>query len=169
MKESMVEIDGFTHRFQLLGADGKVLDEWDQHNLIPQAGLDFLIQAPFGDTPPITAFYVALLSGNYLPTSASVASDLPANEFVGYSEATRPLWERDYDGVGTLANATNRAQFTFTADRLIYGVVLVSSSAKGSGGGLLLSVVRFASPKQVANGLTLNVVSGVTYVPTNIV
>ncbi len=33
------------------------------------------------------------------------------------SEAQRPAWQHDYDGVSIIDNAADRAIFTFTADR----------------------------------------------------
>ncbi len=171
MSADGIRYNGFRYGFELTDADGAVVESWEQCNLIPQEGLDFLILAPFGDTPTIPAWYVGLFRNPYLPTSATRASDIPSGlgEFVNYSEATRPLWEREYDNVAKLANEGSRARFTFTQDQNIYGAFIVSSSAKGSGSGRLLSVVRFASPRPITNGLTLNVTSGLTYIPTNIV
>ena len=168
---SAIELNGFIHRFELVDARGNALDQWEEHNLIPQAGLDFLIQAPFGDASPISTFYAGLYRNNYLPSAATVAADIPSNmgEFVNYSESQRPTWSRQYDGIGTQDNSADRAQFTFTQDQLIYGAFLVSSSTKGGNNGLLISVVRFASPKQIPAGLTVKMNSGITYLPTNIV
>lgn len=171
MTSSAVILDGFIHRLVILDKDGNVVDDEATHNLIPQVGIDFLIRSPFGDTAPISTFYCGLFSGNYIPSSSTTAADIPTNmqEFTNYSEGTRPVWTRAYDGVGTMDNIANRAQFTVTQDRTVYGAFLVSSSTKGGNNGLLLSVVRFASPKSLTIGQTAQLISGITYVPTNIV
>jgi hypothetical protein len=171
MNADGLRYNGFIYNFELVDAQGNVVDAWVEKNLIPQVGLDFLIQAPFGDVSPQSDFYCFVFRNAYIPTSATTAADIPSNlgEFVNYSEATRPLWNRGYDGAGTIDNSASRAQFTFTQDQNIYGAGLVSSSTKGGASGLLLSVVRFASPKTVSAGLTLNLTSGITYIPTNIV
>lgn len=171
MTSSAVILDGFIHRLVICDKDGTVVDEEIVHNLIPQVGVDFLIRSPFGDTAPISTFYCGLFAGNYIPSSSTTAADIPTNmqEFTNYSETTRPVWNRAYDEVGTMDNIANRAQFTVTQDRTVYGAFLVSSSTKGGNNGLLLSVVRFASPKPLTTGQTAQLISGITYVPTNIV
>lgn len=169
--KSGIGFDGFVYQFELRDQAGNLVDAWSEHNLVPQAGLNFLIQAPFGDVAPISAFYAGLYRGNYIPSSATTSADIPGamNEFVNYSETSRPVWSRTYDGAGTVDNSADRAIFTFTSDATIYGSFLVSSSVKGGNTGLLVSVVRFASPRVIPAGLTLNLTSGITYVPTNVV
>jgi hypothetical protein len=161
----------FRYDFELVDQQGNVVDAWSELNLIPKLGLDVLIQAPFGDVAAIGSLYVGLFRNNVIPSMESKAADIPASlgEFTQYTEATRPLWERVYDDNGSYDNSANRAQFTFTQDQLIYGAFLVTESAKGSNAGLLLSVVRFPSPRSMYAGLTLNVTAVLTYVPTSLV
>lgn len=166
-----LNIGGFRYRFRLLNADGSVADDFEADNLVPQGGLSFLLLAPFGDSAPISSFYCGLWRANVLPSSALKAADIPSNlqEFVGYSEATRPLWERAHDGVGTLDNAGAVAEFNFTADATLYGSILVSDPTKGGNSGLLLSCVRFPSPRPVVAGQKGQLIAGITYVPTNVI
>lgn len=164
-----IKAPAFRYCAELTDKDGVVVDAWEQTNLIPQLGLDLLIQAPFGDAAPVSTFYLGVFTKNYLPTAATKASDIPANmgEFVGYDEETRPLWDKSYDGAGSYDNSSSRAQFTFKQDQVLYGAFLVSEPTKGGNNGLLLSVVRFPSPRSVSAGLTLNVSCGLTYIPNN--
>lgn len=166
-----LNVGGFRYRFRLLNADDSVADDFEADNLVPQDGLSFLLLAPFGDSAPISAFYCGLWRANVIPSSALKATDIPANlqEFVGYSEATRPLWERAHDGVGTLDNANAVAEFNFTADATLYGSLLVSDPTKGGNSGLLLSCVRFPSPRPVVAGQKGQLIAGITYVPTNVI
>lgn len=87
-----LNIGGFRYRFRLLNADGSVADDFEADNLVPQDGLSFLLLSPFGDSAPISTFYCGLWRANVLPSAALKATDIPSNlqEFVGYSEATRP-------------------------------------------------------------------------------
>lgn len=160
----------FEYEFELL-QDGQVVDHWVETNLIPQDGLDQLAMAMFGDTAPISAFYVGLFENNYLPAAGVKAQDLPGvvGEFVGYSEATRPLWNRIYDGAGAHTNEASRAAFTITQDRRVYGGFLVSASDKGGNTGLLLSVARFTSPRDLQAGMTFRVRASLSLVPTTLV
>lgn len=164
-----LKVNGFIYDIQLVDANGAIVDTWQQKNLIPQAGIDFLMLSPFGLQSQIATFYCGLWQANYVPTASTTAADIPVNmgEFVGYSEAQRPVWTPVYDGVGTLDNIASRASFTFTADQLIRGALLVSSPTKGSNSGLLLSALRFPTARQVGAGLTLYLNATLTYIPTN--
>lgn len=164
-----IRVLGFRHELEIIDlATGEVIDREVKYNRIPQAGLDFLMLAPFGDTPSIGAFYCGLYRNNFVADGNTTAADIPANmgEFVDYSESTRPLWNRDY-APGTLDNFASKARFTPTQDATIYGSFLCSNQAKGSGSGLLLSVVRFSTVKQLTAGQEANLVAGLTYIPTN--
>lgn len=172
MGNDELKILGFRYEFTLTDkATGKVVDSEIQYNRIPQEGIDFLIQSPFGDVPTIGTFHCFLFKNNYVSSGGTKAADIPSamGEFVDYSEATRPLWDREYDGAGTLSNAGSKAVFTPTADATVYGAGIVSNSAKGSNTGLLLSVVRFSTTKQLTAGLEAKLVCGLTYIPTNAV
>lgn len=160
---------GFVFHFELL-EEGRLVSEWYEHNLVPLAGLNYMAQAMFGDTSPIGTFYVGLFENNYMPVSSALASDLPSSigEFVGYSETARPLWSR-VNTNGLISNAANRALFTSTQNKRIYGGFLVSSAEKGGNTGMLLSVARFSSPKDVEAGQVLRVRAELSLIPTNVV
>lgn len=172
MNTDGLKILGFKHELTIVEiATGKVVDYEVKYNRIPQAGIDFLIQTPFGDTPPITTFYCTLFRNNVLPDAAMTAADLPSvlGEFVDYSETTRPEWVRAYNGAGTQDNAASKAVFTPTAEQVVYGSGIVGNSVKGSNTGLLLSVVRFSTTKNLSIGLEARLVCGLTYIPTNVI
>lgn len=159
---------GFVYHFEL-EKDGVVIDEWEMHNIVPLAGLNYMGQAMFGDIAPITTFYLGLFENNYLPAPEATAADLPSviGEFTGYSEATRPIWQRVHTN-GVHTNEANRAAFTVTTAKRLYGGFLVSSSAKAGATGTLLSVTRFDSPKDVEPDMVLRVRGSLSLIPTNI-
>ncbi|MHB0825088.1 hypothetical protein ACYCFL_05590 [Stutzerimonas nitrititolerans] len=161
---------GFRYSAELTDHDGKVVDAWADDNLIPLLGIHQLIKAPFGDAEPIGAFYLGLFRNNALPTDATKAADIPAvlGEFTQYSEETRPLWDRAYDNAGTYSNEAARAEFNFTVDQTIYGAFMASSAEKGSVTGLLLSAVRFTTPRLIYAGLTLKITASITYVSNDL-
>lgn len=160
----------YIHHFELLNPDGSVARRWEVPNLIPQVGVDYVAQALFGDTSPIGTFYMGLFAGNYTPTPATTAADLPSNaqEFTQYSETSRPLWSRVYDGVGAISNVANRAEFTCTQATRLYGGFLCSSSVKGSNTGLLLSIARFDTPADVVVGQVLRAWSTLNLIPAEV-
>jgi len=165
-----LRIRGFRHELQIVDlASGEIVDREVVYNRIPQAGLDFLIQAPFGDVPSIGALYCGLYTNNYLPTANTTAADIPAvmGEFVNYSEATRPLWDRAYNAAGIMDNVNSKAVFTPQADASVYGSFIVSNQTKGANSGLLLSVARFNTIKPLSAGQEARLLCGLTYIPTS--
>lgn len=165
-----LKILGFRHVFEIYDkATGKLVDREVKYNLIPQAGIDFLIQTPFGDVAPIPTWYCGLFRNNFLPDANTSAADIPGAmaEFVEYSEATRPLWDRAYNGASTMDNSLSKAVFTPTAERTVYGSFIVSNPTKGANSGLLLSVVRFSTAKPLSIGLEARLSCGITYIPAN--
>ncbi|WP_405118744.1 hypothetical protein [Pseudomonas leptonychotis] len=172
MNTDHLKVLGFRHEFEIYDkATGILLSREVKLNRIPQAGIGFLIQSPFGELPPISTFYCGLFRNNFVADSSTSAADIPAvmGELVDYSEATRPLWERAYDGAGTQDNSASKAIFTPTADRQVYGSFIVSNPTKGANSGLLLSVVRFATAKNLTIGQEAKLVCGLTYIPTNVI
>lgn len=160
---------GLTYHFEL-ERDGVVVDAWDEHNLVPTVGLNHIADAMFGDAAPIGTFYVGLFEGNYVPTEATVASEITGamGEFTAYSESSRPIWNR-VNANGVISNVASRAVFTATQNKRIYGGFLVSVSDKGTNTGLLLSVARFQSPKDIEAGMVLRVRGELSLVPVNLV
>lgn len=158
------------YEFELVNPDGSIADAWEDWNLIPQVGVTQLANAMFGDVAPISTYYVGLFLNNYVPSSSVTAADLQTSvgEFTGYSETSRPLWERVYDGVGAITNEAARAEFTCTVDRRLYGGFLVSSPTKGGNTGNLLSIARFTTPRDVVTGQVLRVRASLTLIPTEV-
>lgn len=164
-----VGVNGFVWDFTILDAHGNPIEKERKHNLIPGDGLAFLLRSPFGDIAPINSFYIGLFTANYIPAGSSKATDIPINmgEFTAYTQATRPAWARTFNGSDSYHNDGNKAEFTFQQNATILGAFLVSESTKGSGDGLLLSCVRFASPKIVEAGQTSQAAASLTYIPVS--
>lgn len=167
-----LKVLGFRHELEIYDkTSGELLSREVKLNRIPQAGIDFLIKAPFGDSPPIPTFYCSLFRNNVLPSGDMTASDIPMllGEFTEYSEPNRPEWVRAYNGAGTWDNSASKAIYTPTADRTVFGSMIVSSPTKLSQTGLLLSVVRFSTAKDLTIGQEVKHVCGLTYIPTNLI
>lgn len=169
--KDQVAVKGFKWDLEVLDVDGSVIERETNNNLIPSAGMNFLVRAPFGDVSPISTFYLGLFRGNYVPSPGTTAADIPSNmiEFVDYAETARPAWDRSFNNSASMDNNMSKASYTATQDRTIYGAFLVSEPGKGGNTGLVLSCVRFASPKQVSVGQTINLTGGITYVSTNVI
>lgn len=170
MNTDVVAMRGFVWNLDILGLDGEPILSETNHNIIPSDGLNFLIRSPFGDVMPVTKFYLGLFRGNYVPSPSTSAADIPGNmiEMVDFSETSRPEWDRAFSGTASMDNLDSKAEFTITQDRTIYGAFLVSDATKGGNNGLLLSCVRFPTPKQVTAGQIVKLSGGLTYSSTNI-
>lgn len=169
MKHDELMVRGFSWLVEVFNPDGALAQKHEQFNRIPDEGLEFLVKAPFGDVSPISDFYVGLFRGNYVPSAGTKAVDIPTNmqEFVDYSEAERPLWDRLFEAPGTMDNLASKAEFTVTQDRTLRGGILVSDNTKGGNTGLVLSCLAFTTPVPVTVGQTVRAIAGLTYIPTN--
>lgn len=159
---------GFVYTPQIVDAQGTVLLEGDpQTNIIPQVGIDHFVALLRGTGSLISNWYVGVYEGNYVPTSSTTAADLPSSamESTAYSEASRPLWNNTYDGTSIITSLASRAEFTFTADKRLYGAFLCSTATKGSASGTLLSIARFSTPYDVPSGSTFRLGVSITLIP----
>lgn len=147
---------GLIYVGEVIAPDGRILQSGEDHNLVPQVGVDYLAGLIMGTNALTSTFYVGVFEGNYVPTSATKPSDLPSNavESTAYSQTTRPIWNKAYDGINLITSIDNRAEFTFTTDKTLYGGFVISEPAKGGNSGILLSITRFAAPYTVPSGST---------------
>ncbi len=141
---------------EVIDAQGNILQRGIDANLNPQVGVDYVAGLFLGTQPVIAPWYVGVYEGNYTPVKAAKASDLPSviGESTAYSQTSRPVWNAAYDGASLITSINNRAVFTFTAAKRLYGGFVVSESAKGGNTGVLLSVARFATPYDIPAGST---------------
>ena len=141
---------GAIYDFELIRG-GRVIDRWSQHNKIPIEGLNYLTGAAIKGATQISTWFIGLFEGNYTPADSDTASTFPtvASECISYLPATRPPFTAGAVANGIADNTAARAEFTFTADKTIYGAFLMPSSAKGAQVGPLLSAARLANPRAV--------------------
>lgn len=158
---------GFQYSGEIVRLDGS-REAFTDHNLLPQVAVDHIAGLIRGSASPIATWYVGLFEANYVPVAGVTAADLPAIESSAYSEATRPAWTNVYDGSAVIDSLASKATFTFNASKRIYGAFLVSTSTKGGSTGTLLSIARFASPKDIDAGEVFTVAAGLTLIPTSL-
>ena len=154
MKEKMDW--GFTYTPEVIMPCGKIIACESAHNIITNQGIEHLTGLMLGTSPLIGSWYIGLFARNYVPTLDTTAADLPVSvgETVGYTSPERPLWTPDIAGGGIIDNLNSRANFEGLSGD-IFGAFLVSSPAKGTGGGLLFSIARFPSPVSVPEGSSM--------------
>jgi hypothetical protein len=150
---------GFTYTIEAV-KDGQVIDSETVHNLIPIEGLNHILDVALKNGTAQAAFYVGLFEGAYTPIPADTMATFPgtATELTAYSETTRQVLTLGAIAAGQADNVDSKAVFTGpTNGKQAHGGFISSSPTKGSTTGVLISAVRFSSPKTFDSGTELRV------------
>lgn len=135
-------------------------DPQTDHNLLPNAGIDYLLANGLGGN-----FYFVPFINDVEPTSALTASNFEAtlDEFTNYSEATRQAWSKAVSGQ-TYTNTASAATITSSAtSQSVWGAGISTIATKGSGTGVILAAVKFSVVRSLAAiGDTLGLVYELT-------
>ena len=153
---------GFVYRAEYTAPDGTLGWIEEVHNIIPQGGVDFIAGLLTANVSLVSPWYVGIFENDYAPVDIIT----PIGETTAYEAATRPTFAGVYDGASRIDNSASRAEYVFTADKRVYGGFLVSTQAKQDTTGVLLSIARFTSPRDVEVGGTLRVLAGIQLVPS---
>jgi hypothetical protein len=155
---------GFVYIVEVVAPDGSVSQRELVPNLYPQEGIDYLLAAGIKGASQISNWFISLYEGNYTPNGALKAVDFPgvATECVSYTPTNRVPFTPGAIVAGYMDNSAAKAEFTFTAGKTIYGGVITSSQPWASTTGVLISAVRFASPKVIDVGSVLRVTAALT-------
>lgn len=131
--------------------DGKVIDEWEDHNLVVNEGLNALLNIMFHGTTQISTWYIGVFEGNYTPVATVTAATITAaaTESTAYDEAARVAYDEAAAASQSITNSASKATFTFNATKTIYGAFLGSASAKSATTGTLFSAAQFSAAKAV--------------------
>ena len=133
---------------------GRVIDRFEEHNLVVNEGLNALNDVMFHGSAQITTWYLGLFEGNYTPVSTLTAATVTSasTECTAYASATRPAYDEAASASQVTTNAANRASFVFNATKTIYGAFMVSNSTKSGTTGTLFAASRFGTSKAVESG-----------------
>lgn len=134
--------------------NGEIIDEFEDHNLVVNEGLNHILNVEFNGATQVTTWYLGLFEGNYTPVSSVTAATIASasTECTAYASATRPEYVEAASTAQSTTNSANRASFVFNATKTVYGAFLISSSTKSGTSGVLFSAARFASSKAVDSG-----------------
>jgi hypothetical protein len=160
---------GHHYRLEYTHPDGgSWTEEFD--NLVPDVGLNKILDDSYKTKTPDAAFAVGLITG---PGASGVAAgDTMAShggwtDAVPYSDAGRPTWTPGTVAAKSVSNSASPAVFNINATATVGGTFLVSGTAgtgagqvgqKSGTGGTLRSAGAFSTgDKTVSNGGTLTV------------
>lgn len=133
------------------------------HNLVTNQGLNHILDVILHGSTQITAWYVALFESNTTILATHTYAAPGFTESTAYDEATRPAYNEAAASGQSITNSANKATFTISDSKTIYGAALVGGGSapttKGdaAGGGTLLCAVQFASSRAVLDDDTLEV------------
>lgn len=155
---------GFIYTIEHVGVDGKIKSVERVKNLIPAAGIAYMLNAAYKGGSQYSSWYVGLFENDRTPLTTDTMTTLIADcgESVAYgSPATNRLLVNFAEVAdGTLTSVADPNLFTFASAATIRGAFLASNITIGSTAGLLVSAVKFASPKVMAIGEVLKVPVG---------
>lgn len=134
--------------------DDKIIEEFEDHNLVVNEGLNALNNIMFDAGTQITAWYLGIFEANYTPVSTVTAATIASasTESTAYTLGTRPAYTPAASSSQIITNSASPASFTFNATKTIYGGFLISSSTKGGTSGTLFAAAAFATSKSVVSG-----------------
>lgn len=137
-----------------------LLEESADHNVVPDAALNKLLDIMFHGESAISPWYILLFNDDVTPGAGATYATPGFTESTNYSESTRVEFNEAAASEESISNGANKASFTMSASETIYGAALVSHSTKGdtsTSGAVLFGAARFGSPKGVASDEVLKV------------
>jgi hypothetical protein len=150
---------GVTYALAHYKADGALAWRASLHNLMPMQGRNYLLEAAFKGGPQVSQWYAALYEGDYTPTDDVTAATVVqlATECTAYDGTSRQGVQFSAVSDAALDNTASKASFVMTAPKQIRGLFMSSVPVRGSNAGVLASVVRLPSPKELGVGDRLEV------------
>jgi hypothetical protein len=139
-------------------ADG-TFEVWEEHNLVPDVGVNYLINAAFSEASQKANWYIGLLN-NYTPVAGSTMTEMISNEFSDFDETARQAYTPNAAATAkSLTNSSAPAVFTCDTDSsVVYGAFICSSATLGAGGSeVVIAAALFSSAKNLDDGDTLTV------------
>jgi hypothetical protein len=132
----------------------ETIEKWDEHNIVPQEGLNHFLNVNLNQKTAIGTWYIGLYSNTYTPLDGDVYTDIGTTFTeinADYNETTRPAFVPDGDAtVKLITNEASRATFTFNAGATVAGALFVSSNIKGdsAASGAVLQAASAHSPSR---------------------
>ena len=141
---------------------GKLIWSEKVHNLVTDEGLNALLDIMFHADTQITTWYCLLVESDTSPAAGMTYATPTFTESTAYDEATRPEYEEAAASGKSMTNSANKATFTISATKTMYGAAIVGGgtdpNTKGdsAGGGTLYCYAQFSSSRSVIDDDVIN-------------
>lgn len=116
-------------------------------NLLPTQGRNAMLDIALGGVAKQSNWYMPPFAANVDPTNSLTAANFAATqtEFTNYTEGARALWTPAAASSGVITNAATLVQITIGAGSQfdMYGLALISASAKSATTGVLAACTLF--------------------------
>lgn len=147
------------YTIECYGPDGKLKWRDITQNIIPNVGLDDILDKYYKGSAYTAAFYVGLTDGT--PTTAAadtMSSHAGWTEVTAYSEGARQTLTLGTVASQSVDNSASKAAFSINGTATVGGAFISTDNTKGGTTGILAGVAAFTGgDRSVANGDTLNV------------
>lgn len=149
---------GFVYRIQVR-EKGVLVHDDIARNLIPDEGLAYLQRAALLAGVQHSEWFMAAFTNNYTPGPGDTAANFPiaAGEFTAYEGSSRPQVVLNEIAAGAVGNLVSPIVMRATEAVTLYGGFITSASGKGASSGVLISAVRFDSPKPMSAGAEITI------------
>ena len=140
--------------------DGKVIDIWEEPNLVVDEGLTYVLDSSFSAGSGITQWWIGIYSGTYTPSASDDASNITSRSTeitTQYDETTRVEWLEAGVSAKSITNSASVAVFTFNTGVTVKGAFLASASAKSATSGTLAASSNFSADRIMIATDVLNV------------
>ncbi len=147
---------------------GQLLGHTRDHNICTDEGLDALLDIMFHAATQLTTWYVLIFETDTTPAAGTTYAVPVWTESAAYDEATRPEYNEAAASSKVTTNSANKATFTISATKTIYGAALVAggtdanTKSDAAGGGTLYCAAKFASAKACVDDDVLKVTIAIT-------
>jgi hypothetical protein len=139
-------------------------DAWVESfsNIVPNVGLNAILDIVYGATAKWSAIYAFLVTGpgasNTYAAGDTMSSHAGWTEATPYSDSTRPAATFGSASSQAISNSSSPSSYTINATATIAGCGLATVNTKGGTTGTLISVGNFTGgDRSVASGGTLTV------------
>lgn len=142
---------GTRYEFQHI-RNGEVIDTWIADNLIPNEGLNYILNTAYRGTTQVSTWYVGLFSNNHTPAAGDTGSSIDGVSIVEITAYTgnRPAVAFAAASGQAITNSASVAEITLTGGATLRGGFIVQAQTKGTSGagnGTLISVVNFGADR----------------------
>lgn len=145
--------------------DWNLKEETTDRNTITTQGHNKILGVMFNAATQISTWYIGLFETNTTPSTATTYATPVFTECTAYSELVRQTFTESAPTGGSLDNSANKASFTMSTTKTLYGAFLCSATTKGdtiAAGAVIYAASKFAASKSVINGDIIKITVTVT-------